>query len=370
MKIGLDATRLLLPTGEGTYTKEVIRHLVEQYHHKHEFFIVTPVFKESFEFPNVKQYLYPQIDGIVQRFRYAITIPRLFNKDKIDIFHNLTNYGILNPPFKMVTTVHDLLTLKYPKLRSSIVHWYLYKFVIPRFLRKADAIITDSYNTTKDLQHLYNIKRNVYTVHLGYNNKHFKQASAVDKTVLSGRKLKSDYLLFVGYIVPKKNLNIILHALAILRKKYNLKLKLVVVGKRGHGSEELFREVKYLSLEDQIAELGYVPADELPSIYRGAKIFLFPSKYEGFGLPALEAMACGTPTLVSNAGSLPEIIGADEYTCSPEDASEWALKIEKLWTDRDYYNQAKIWCLGQAEKFSWEQCAEDIMDVYESLIES
>jgi glycosyltransferase involved in cell wall biosynthesis len=369
MKIGLDAARLLLPTGEGTYTREVIRHLVRRYYREHEFLIVTPVIEESFNLANVEQYLYPQIDGIAQRFRYAVTIPRLLKNKQIEIFHNLTNYGLLNPPFKVVTTVHDLMTLKYPELRSSRVHWYLYKYVIPRLLKRADAIVTDSYNTTKDLQDIYKIERNVFTVHLGYNRKQFKHASEDDEKILSDKKIKSEYLLFVGYIVPKKNIELILHTLVVLRKKYNLKLKLVIAGKRGYGSEDLFHKVKDLSLENQINEIGYVPADDLRSIYRGAKIFLFPSKYEGFGLPALEAMACGTPALVSNAGSLPEIVGADEYICSAENPDEWAAKIFKMWNDTDYYHQASAWCSNQAEKFSWEKCAEDIMSVYKDLIE-
>ena len=119
MKIGLDATRILLPTGEGTYTREFIRHVIRRFHHEHQFHIVIPETERDFDLPNVKQHLYPEVDGVLGRIRYAFEIPKRLANEEIDIYHNLTNYGLIHYPFKMVTTIHDLMTLKYPELRSS-----------------------------------------------------------------------------------------------------------------------------------------------------------------------------------------------------------------------------------------------------------
>jgi glycosyltransferase involved in cell wall biosynthesis len=367
MRIALDTTRVNIPDGGGRYTNEVLKYLCKL-HPSDSFFAIGPKPEKEHKYKNLNFVQYPEVDGILSRIAYTINISRILKRYKIDIFHNLANYGIYNAPCPTVTTVFDLLTYKFPDLRSKKIQWYLYKFYLPHILKKSTRLIAISNNTKKDIKKLYGIN-NVDVINLGFDNKIFNQNVNNDKKILAKYGIDKNYLLFVGYLIPKKNLDTILKSLNYIRQKLNLIIHFVIAGKRGPGSEAVFSLIDKLKLNDQISELGFVSDDELGAIYRNAKVFVFPSIYEGFGLPVLESMACSTPVIASNAGSLPEVVDNEEYLCPPKSFEIWAYKIYKLFNDTSYHKNASNFCLNRAKKFSWAKCAEAIMKIYKEILE-
>jgi glycosyltransferase involved in cell wall biosynthesis len=368
MKIGLDATRILFPTGEGTYTREVVRNLIRIYHDHHEFLLIVPRYLEEFNINNVRQIVYTEVDGFYRRLMYSLDIYKILNSENVDIYHNLANYGIYRAPCYQVTTVQDLLTLRFADLRSNHLQWWLYKYYLPRLLARSDRIIASSNSTQKDIDRYYGFRDNVHMIHLGFDPDIFNLDDLEDAAILDKYSISSNYIFFVGYITPKKNLKIILKSLSFIKTTSGKQFKFVIAGKRGYGSEELFQMITNLALDTQVIELGFVPDQDLAALYRQARLFVFPSIYEGFGLPVLEAMACGTPVLVSNVSSLPELVENDDYACSPHSVEQWSQKITALAGSDTAHQKARTWGLQRARKFSWEKCTREIMNVYLSIL--
>ncbi|MBW2255972.1 MAG: glycosyltransferase family 4 protein [Deltaproteobacteria bacterium] len=367
MRIALDATRINIPDGGGRYTNEVVRALCRAFP-DHEFLAIGPKPLQTHVYPNLTRIPYPEVDGLPRRLRYALGIGRLLRRHRADLFHNLTNYGIYRAPCPMVTTVHDLLTLKFPHLRSNKAQGWLYRYLLPSLLRRADALVAVSETTRRDLASLYDIQHDVRVTYNGYDDSLFHQDGSCDAAILRRYALQPGYLLFVGYMTPKKNILLILSALRKLKADRGCSPTLALVGKRGHGADEIFRRARDWSLGSQVVELGYVPDEDLGALYRAAAVFLFPSIYEGFGLPVLEAMACGTAILAADSGSLPEVVGTDEYLHPPDDPGIWADKLAKMLDNGDYRARAQAWGVRRAETFSWETCARELMGVYREVL--
>ncbi len=367
MKIGLDASRIYLPTGEGTYTREVIRHLILLFPEDH-FLLIIPKLYPEFIAPNVEQLIYPQVDGIRARFRYAFQIGHISKEHKLDIFHCLTNYAAFGAPCPIVCTVHDLATLKYPELRPSRVQWFIYRFIFPKILRSACFLFAISKSTKQDLHEYYGFCDQVRVVHNGLDHSTFNTTQSLDCSALDCFNLPENYLLFVGYLSPKKNLEVILRAMAKLNRT-DLKTTLVVVGKRGYGSESFFELVDHLELQNQVIETGFVSNEQLVLLYRKAGLFVFPSIYEGFGLPVAEAMACGTPVLVADVGPLPELVGDKRCLCSTHNVDEWAAGIQRAISDNSYREWTRAHGLTRAKLFSWKKTAKYLRSIYTEAIE-
>ncbi len=178
--------------------------------------------------------------------------------------------------------------------------------------------------------------------------------------------LPEQYILHVGSIDPRKNLITLFKALAILRDD-GLQVKLVVVGSKEYNYRPIFDTVHTLSLEDQVLFLGFVPDAELVDVYNLAQLFVFPSIHEGFGYPPLEAMACGTPVIVSNSSSLPEIVGDAALQVDPFDAAEIATTIRLLLSDSGLREQLASRGKQRAATFAWERTARETLKVYEEV---
>ena len=367
MRIALDATRINIPDGGGTYTREVIKSLLGL-GSDDTFHLLVPEVVEEFSLPNVNQILYPEVDGVRTRLRYAVGVSGILRRENIDVFHNLTNYGIYRSPCPVVTTVHDLLTFKFPHLRSSRLQWLLYKYYLPGLLRRADAVVAVSDNTKRDLADLYGIATNVEVVYEGFDEDTFRPQPANDADILAKFGIEPGYLLFVGYLTPKKNVEVILHSLAILRDEYRLQPKLVLVGETGHGAEKISRLVAELNLQPQLVKTGFVAVQELAAIYRQAGLFLFPSYYEGFGLPVLEAMASGCPVLVADAGSLPELVTSPDRRCEPSDLQGWVDRVRAILSDQRLRENSRAWSIERSKAFSWSTCALQIRSIYDRLV--
>ena len=270
-----------------------------------------------------------------------------------------------NHRFPLVATVHDLIPVVLPAYRGNVLV-RLYTSLVMAAAHKADAIITDSEAAKRDVIERLNLDESaVHVVYLAADTRFSPDIAAEDvKAVRRRYDLPERFLFYLGGLDVRKNLGILFSALSRLPED----VILVIAGRTRHGKAALFPDwVSQATASDighRVRFLGGVPEADKPLLYRAATAFVFPSRYEGFGLDPLEAMACGTPVVCSNATSLPEVLGDGGILVSPDDADAWAAALGRIWESererRDYAERA----LAQARHFSWEQTAAQTVAVY------
>ena len=240
-----------------------------------------------------------------------------------------------------------------------------------RAAKTADIIITDSKHSKQDIVHYLSVpEEKIRVIYLGYEPRHHndnEQRTLQD--ILSHYGISQPYLLFVGVIEPKKNLECLVEAFSLLRQNSPLgkELQLVIAGGKGWLSENLYRKVQELHFDKQIIFTGFVPDDDLPYLYTGAEVFVFPSIYEGFGLPVIEAMAYGVPVVTSNISSLPEIAGNAGILVDPKNPEAICDGITEVLSHPQKKEQMKHDGLVQAQQFSWKRTAEKTYQVYQEV---
>ena len=296
-------------------------------------------------------------------------LPAYLRKNNYDLYHS-PNYVL---PyflyFPSVLTIHDLITLNFPQFCQfkSVLYFRLF---LPNSIKKATKIIAVSYKVKEDILRRFNIYPDKIEVVYQGVNPIFKKIR--DKGILSKTRdkyyLPDQFLLFVGNIEPKKNLVRLIKAFDILRKTTELKHKLVIVGKKGWKYNSVFKTIYKLKIGNEIIFTGYVPEEDLPAIYSMADLFVFPSLYEGFGIPPLEAMACETPVLVSNKGALPETTGGKCLQVNPYDINDIAKGINTLLTDEALRTKTIENCKKWVKDFTWERAARQTIKVYERIL--
>jgi glycosyltransferase involved in cell wall biosynthesis len=240
---------------------------------------------------------------------------------------------------------------------------------MPRFLRAADVIIAVSECTRRDAVRLYGIDQaKIRVVYEGVNPRFRPLDDREQLEALRHRyALPARFLLYVGTIEPRKNLPALFEAF----KQIGLPgVKLVIVGKKGWLYDETFARLQALGLEREVVFTGFVPDDDLPGLYTLAEAFVFPSLYEGFGLPVLEAMACGTPVITGNVSSLPEVMGDAGILVAPGDVGGLVTALKRVLTDSHLRAQMSAKGLAQARKFTWEKAAQETLAVYRRVMQS
>jgi glycosyltransferase involved in cell wall biosynthesis len=263
--------------------------------------------------------------------------------------------------------VHDMTFFLFPELHVPFKRTFFRMFIrLSSFL--ADAVITDSVSTMKDyVRILGHEKPNISAIHLGHDNRFSceLEAAAIQR-VREKYGIKGEYLLFIGTIEPRKNVETIVRAFSRLRKD-GFDLTLVIAGKKGWDYDGVFSAVEKLHIEDSVVFTGFLQEAEKPYLLAGTKLFIYPSIYEGFGIPVLEAMACGIPTITSNVSSMPEIAGEAAVLVDPASAEELYSKMKRLLLDEEEYRKRKVMSLKQAENFSWTKTARHTVDVYKAV---
>jgi len=275
----------------------------------------------------------------------------------------------LLPPLahtRSVFTLHDLTVLKFPAAHTQLNRCFL-RWMLPRFLQAADAVIADSHCTKQDALQLYRLSADrVHVVHLGVDARFKPIEAASARRVQEGYQLPERFILAVSTIEPRKNLIVLLEAYQALRQRQP-DIQLVMAGKRGWHSEPFFERLQALGLTDKVRLLGFVPDGDLPALYSLAEIFAFPSLYEGFGLPVLEAMACGTPVICSNTSSLPEVAGEAALQIAPADVPAWAQALEQIASNSALRASLRERGLKQAARFTWENTARQTYALYQEV---
>lgn len=294
---------------------------------------------------------------------------KFLKKNQYNLYHSPTNTLPYFSNFPSVVTIHDLLTFDNPELCQKDTAIFFRK-ILPSSIKKAQKIIVVSNEVKERLKERFNVPENKVTViHNGVDANFWKKNN---RQKLEGIKQKyllpEKFILFVGAIEPKKNLTRLVKAIYILKVKHKIEQKLVVVGKKGWKYNLVFEKIKELKLEQEVCFTGYVSEEDLPSIYSLSDVFAFPSIYEGFGIPVLEAMACEVPVLTSNLGALPETAGGNSYLVNPFNEVEIADGIFQLLSDVNLRNmllaKGKEWVKG----FTWEQSAKETINVYKEVV--
>ena len=286
---------------------------------------------------------------------------------KLDIIHNPTQC----PTFfrfkpKYIFTVHDITPLIDSK-EHPIYRVLSYKLLLPRTLKTADKIIAVSNSTKKDLMHHFDIPEEKIKVILEAADEKFKPLNNKEINKVNQKySLNFPFILYVGTLEPRKNIPSLIKAFYKLKKK-NLQYKLVIAGKKGWKYKEIFETIDKLNLQNDVVFTGYVSDEDLPALYNAADLFVYPSIYEGFGLPPLEAMACGTPVITSNTSSLPEVVGDAGIMVDPYDIDGLVDAMYEVLTNEGLRENMIKKGLERAKMFSWEKCARETLEVYEEV---
>jgi len=268
-----------------------------------------------------------------------------------------------------VITVHDLHFLMFPEFQTADSQRY-YAGQIRRVVAEAAHILTDAEATKAALCDRLGVAPDKITVHrLGVNPAYQPLKREAIQPVLDRLKLPDGYLLFVGTFEPRKNLTGLLDAYAALRARYPDVPPLVITGRRGWLYESIFEKVNTLHLEKQVIWLEDVSFADLPAVYNGAALLTLPSFDEGFGFPPLEAMACGIPTVVSDRGSLPEVVGNTGLLIDPDQPESLVVALHRALTDSAFRVQSSAAGLARAREFTWESTAKIVLGVYHRLLD-
>lgn len=269
-------------------------------------------------------------------------------------------------PCPVVLTVHDLIGMLFPHALPPIARLYWSRW-LPHTVRWADAIIANSENTRRDLVRLLHIPtERIRTIYLGVDGSfHAPTDRDTLEAVRSHYQLSQPLILYVGTLEPRKGIDTLIAAFAQLAG--DLPHSLIIAGKRGWYTETLFRQAESTGLGERVRFLDYVAAEHLPALYGLANLFVFPSRYEGFGLPVLEAMACGTPVVCSNASSLPEVAGEAALLVPPDDVDALAEAMARALRDAALRQRLVSLGFGQARRFTWSEAAYQTAALYEQI---
>jgi glycosyltransferase involved in cell wall biosynthesis len=272
----------------------------------------------------------------------------------------------VSAPTRTILTVHDLSFIHAPETAEPSLRAYL-NAVVPRSVARADLILADSDSTRHDVIDAYGVPHDrIHTLYCGVEDTYqpiddpLRLQAIRDKYAIGARP----FILSVGTVQPRKNYARLAEALHQLGYEG---VKLVIVGGKGWLEDELYQTVERLGMGQQVQFLGYVPDDDLPLLYNAARVFALPSLYEGFGLPPLEAMACGVPVVTSNVSSLPEVVGKAALLVDPYDIDAISDALDRALTD-DSLRKTLI-TRGQirAQSFSWQSAAQQLRQHYATL---
>ncbi|MCX6809698.1 MAG: glycosyltransferase family 1 protein [Candidatus Berkelbacteria bacterium] len=358
MKIAIDIqTTLGQPTGFGFYVSNLVRSLKEV-SQEDEFVLIGPDTERDFSTP--------------QRFIWdQFQFPAKAKKAQVELLHQPCFSAPIFYKNPVVVTIHDIISLIFPETIPFASRMF-YSRWMPLSYRKAQKIIASSQSTKNDLMRMLAIPEEKITViSLAVDSKFANETSKDEvRQVKQKYNLRGDYLLHVGTLEPRKNLDFLIDVFArTISDKKNENLSLVITGKKGWYFEGLFEKVKNLGLENKVIFTGYVDEKDKPAIYKGAKIFTFPSLYEGFGLPPLEAVASQIPVISSSTSSMPEVLGDAGILLSPHDPKAWVSAISKVNSDSDLRQKMIEKNKEQLKKFSWEKTARSTIAVYTQAIE-
>ncbi|NFI51518.1 glycosyltransferase family 4 protein [Clostridium botulinum] len=269
---------------------------------------------------------------------------------------------------KVITTIHDLTYILYPNTMEIANRKRLEKDM-KATVKNADYIITISESSKRDIIKYLNVDKNkIEVIYPGVDGIYKKLLNNDEITTVKKKyNIEGKYLLYLGTLEPRKNIETILRAYNLFKKSNKDNIKLVLAGKKGWLYDSIFNLVKEFGIEDKVIFTDYVDDKDKSALYQGAEMFLFPSLYEGFGIPVIEAMASRTPVITSNSSSLPEVAGEAAIITDPLDYIKISKSIELILNDNELREKMVNEGIKQANKFSWDLSAEKLKNIYYDL---
>jgi glycosyltransferase involved in cell wall biosynthesis len=375
MKIGYDAKRAFQNfTGLGNYSRDLIKNIIGNFD-ENEYWLYAPkilshpVTKSLEGLKNV-HFISPQssIDRTFKSLWRSVNLEKELKKDDIEIFHGLSNEIPIrknSSNVKYVVTIHDLIFKRFPRNYKAIDR-RIYNTKFKYACKKADKIIAISQQTKQDIIDFYGIQPSKIEVIYQTCHDNFKKSytEEIKQHIREKFELPEKYILNVGTIETRKNLNAIIQALPLMKND----IPLVVVGRSTRYMNFLKVQMMKLKIEpNKILFLKNVSIEELPSIYQMASVFVYPSFFEGFGIPIIEALYSGTPVITSNGSCFPEAGGPDSIYVNPENFQEIADKIDIVISDDNLSNEMSLKGKLYAQKFDSLKLAQQVMSVYNQL---
>ncbi|TCO80081.1 glycosyltransferase family 4 protein [Marinisporobacter balticus] len=370
MRIGIDArvARWNIGSGLENYTSNIIKNL-KNIDHKNEYILFIPEKEENYGlFRSEKE------EEVEKRNEFWKLMHEPFRKynTEIDIFHNMSN-GIDIPDhknFKLIITVKDLI----PYVMSENIEKLHLEYVLKhtsKVIEEADRIITASNHSKNEISRYFDIPEEKINVIYDAPDEIFKPIEKKISKKLIAKKygINNKFILFVGGISPRKNIRRLIQAFSMIAHEFKEEYKLVILGEYSENYACLNSLLEKLSLKEKIIFTGFVPKNVLPFFYNGCEVFVYPSLYEGFGLPPLEAAACGVPIITSKVTSMPEVMGESCIYIDPYDVINIAQEIYDTVIDTKLGETLCIKSLAHSKKYSWKRASEETLKVYNSLME-
>jgi glycosyltransferase involved in cell wall biosynthesis len=372
MKIGIDgrAAKWYRGTGIGTYTYQLISSL-NDIDKINEYMLFMPEstncdisFNRNFQIKNITE-------GNKSSFWDEVNIPNILMDRDIELYHVPQN-GVGLPKDKhcpFVITLHDVIPYKMPETVGE-TFLKIFNEDMPNIVSKCDGIITVSEFSKEDIAKAFNFpKKKIFVTHLAaediYRPLDNKECSDFIK---SRYGIDGDYILYVGGFSPRKNIIGLIEAFSKLITKYKKDIKLVIAGKQGKSYAIYKKKTQDLGIEDSVLFPGFIEVDHLPKLYNASKLLAYPSFYEGFGLPPVEAMACGTPVITSNVTSIPEVLGDSAIFINPNDVDALCNSMYEVLNNEELAESLILKGLVRSSELSWNKTAKNTLLAYNKII--
>ena len=375
MRIGFDiSAQSLTRSGIGQYQVHLLRALLsvdpDNFYHLYAFNFRNRQRFGDIRFPaeNYKVDVIPIPQRLITLWWLMFNRPTLEKVvGKCDLYH--VSEICIQPvkSAKTVAFVHDLTTILYPEYHiksNTFLHQQRFKRI-----GRVDGILTNSESTKRDItEHLKIRPEKIFVTHLGADERFKPMEQEETEPVLKKYGLTKPYILFVGTLEPRKNVETLIRAFNELKQKHKIPHQLVLAGRKGWLYRNILKFIESSPFKSDIRQMDYIPDEVVPAFMNKADVFVYPSFYEGFGLPVLEAMQCGTPVITSNTSSMPEVGGEACLYVHPESADELADTIFKVIRDKSLQNILSGKGVERAKRFSWEKCAEETLEAYKQIV--
>jgi len=354
-------------TGNCTYIRNLVENLINIDKENEYFLYVTNIKYKYYEkFKNIKNVYF----RLIKTNNPFIRIPLLGLKtyqDRIDVLH----VQYIAPPIhkgRLIVTIHDVSFLHFPQCFGRFER-LRQRILIPLNIKKADKILTDSNYSQEDITKNYNVGKKIEVIYNGVAP-NFRPLENLEnkKELINKYCISEKFILFVGRIDARKNVPSLIKSFLKLKEEKKIHHQLVIVGKEDFLPEQVKKEMKTMKYRKDIIFPGRLPEDYLPIFYNLADVFVYPTLYEGFGLPVLEAMACGCPVISSKVSSIPEIVGDSGLLVDPLNVEELSCAIYRVIYNSDLKKELKDKGLKQAKKFNWYKTAIQTLNVYKKIL--
>lgn len=371
MRIGIDgrAAKWYRGTGIGTYTHQLISNL-NNIDSNNNYLVFLP---ENSTLNNLNSNF--EIESIHHspnnNFWEEVSVPNILDNSKIDIYHVPQNGVGLSENINCakVITLHDIIPLKMPETVSDR-YLNIFNNILPNLIPKCEGIITVSQYSKDDIANEFNFpKEKIYVTHLAAENIYRPLDKSMCKDMLKKKYSISDnFILYVGGFSPRKNIMGIIEAFSLLPANKRANLKLIITGKKGFSYPKYKNRAETLNISEDVIFTDFIPLEDMPIFYNSAEVLVYPSFYEGFGLPPLEAMACGTPVIASNVTSLPEVCGDSALLVDPNDIYQLSNSIDNVISNNKLMISMRKNGLIRSSDFSWKKTASNTIDAYSNIL--